>query len=138
MPLELGKVYSGEQYTSNYGRGTVLQTVVDAPVYETKQSGDVPLLDAVAVWKEKQDTVTLFAVNKDLKENMEVTCDFRQFAGYRIAEHVVLTHGDLKAADTESEPNQVIPHKDGISKLEGGMLTALLGKHSWNMIRLTK
>lgn len=131
-------IYYPFYYTSNYGRGTVLQTVVDAPVYETKQSGDVPLLDAVAVWKEKQDTVTLFAVNKDLKENMEVTCDFRQFAGYRIAEHVVLTHGDLKAADTESEPNQVIPHKDGISKLEGGMLTALLGKHSWNMIRLTK
>lgn len=125
-------------YTSNYGRGTVLQAVVDAPAYESKNCGDVPYLDSVVVWNEEQNAITIFAVNKDLKENMEMTCDLRQFEGYRITEHVVLTHDDFKAVNTEADPEHVVPQKNGISNLENGVLTAMLGKHSWNMIRLVK
>lgn len=131
-------IYYPFYYTSRYGRGKVLETVADGPVYESKRCGKVPFLDSAAVWDEKKDAVTLFAVNKDLREDMELTCDLRQLEGYRIAEHVVLTNDDGKAVDTESDPDRVAPRKNGVSKLENGTLTAVLGKHSWNMIRLTK
>ena len=33
---------------------------------------------------------------------MELICDLRQFAGYQLEEHVVLSHEDMKAVNTES------------------------------------
>lgn len=51
-------------YTSTYGRGTVLNTLVKGPVYDSKTYGDAPYLDAVLVWKEENEELTLFAVNK--------------------------------------------------------------------------
>lgn len=92
------------RYTSRYGRGTVLNTVVKAPVYESKTYGAAPYLDSVMVYNEEDEELVLFAVNKSLEEDMELTCDLRQFADYRIKEHVVLSHEDMKAVNTEACP----------------------------------
>ena len=125
-------------YTSNYGRGQVLHTLVKSPVYTTKSHGDAPYLDAVWLENPEEETITLFAVNKDLDEDMEISCDLRQFKDYRVVEHMVLEHSDLKAVNTEADPNQVAP-KTGIdSKNENGTFTAVFKKHSWNVIRLCK
>lgn len=126
------------QYTSKYGRGTVLHTVVKAPVYESKTYGEASWLDSVMVWNEEEEAVTIFAVNKSLEEDLELTCDLRQFTGYQAAEHLVLSHENMKAVNTEEHPDTVVPvDRNGI-KLEGGMLSGILEKHSWNMIRLVK
>jgi alpha-N-arabinofuranosidase len=125
-------------YTSRYGRGTVLLSAVDSPVYESKKLGDVPVLDIAPVWDEEGDTLTIFAVNKDMEEDVSLTCDLRQFEGGRVLEHVVLSHDDMKAVNTEAAPGTVSPRANGASSVEGGALKAVLGKHSWNMIRIGK
>lgn len=126
--------------TSVFGRGTVLNTQVLTPVYESKTYGEAPYLDSVCVWDEEKDTLTIFAVNKSLDEDMEVSCDLRQFEGYKIVEHIVLNNDDLQAANTEAQPENVVPVKASAecSKLDGGKLEAVFAKHSWNMIRLAK
>ena len=123
-------------YTSRYGHGTVLQSVVDSPVYETEKLGEVPILDVAPVYDEEAETLTFFIVNKDLTEKAELTCDLRKFGGYQIVEHVALAHHDLKAVNTEAAPETVVPHSLGQSTLEDGKLRVILEKHSWNMIRL--
>ena len=125
-------------YTSKYGRGTVLNTVVKAPVYESKTYGEASYLDSVMVMNEEDETLTIFAVNKSLDEDMELTCDLRQFADYHLADHVVLSHEDMKAVNTEEHPNTVAPCAGNTMKYENGKLSGVLGKHSWNMIRLSK
>lgn len=125
-------------YTSKYGRGTVLNTVVNAPVYESKTYGEASYLDSVMVMNEEEETLTIFAVNKSLDEDMELTCDLRQFADYHLADHVVLSHEDMKAVNTEDHPNTVAPCAGNTMKFENGKLSGVLGKHSWNMIRLAK
>ena len=125
-------------YTSKYGRGTVLNTVVKSPSYISKTYGETPYLDAVAVMSEEDETLTVFAVNKSLDEDMELSCELRQFAGYHIVEQVVLSHDDMKAVNTEAEPCNVVPSAGDGVKVEDGKLTGYLGKHSWNMIRLVK
>ena len=125
-------------YTSRYGRGTVLNTVVKAPVYESRTYGEASYLDAVLVWDQEQEELTMFAVNKDLEEDMEVSCDLRQFADYRIVEHQVLTHTDLKAVNTEENPDEVTVKPGSGARLEEGKLTAVLGKQSWQMIRMAR
>ena len=126
--------------TSVFGRGTVLNTQVLTPVYESRTYGEAPYLDSVCVWDEEKDALTIFAVNKSLDEDMEVSCDLRQFEGYKIVEHIVLNNDDLPAVNTEAQPENVVPVKAGAecSKLEGGKLEAVFAKHSWNMIRLAK
>ncbi len=125
-------------YTSRFGRGTVLQTVAQSPMYTSKDLGEVPCLDTVLVHDEAGEALTLFAVNKDLREDIGLNCDLRQFEGYAVERHVVLTHADCKAVNTEAAPDTVAPREDGVSALDGGVLTATLGSKSWNMIRLVK
>ncbi len=120
---------------SNHGRGTVLNTVIQSPVYESKH-GDAPYLDAVCVMNEEEDTLTLFAVNKSLEESMEIILDLRQFENYQVKEHVVLTHADLKAVNTEEHPDEVKPAKLENTGVEGGILRIELCDKSFHMIEL--
>ena len=80
----------------------------------------------------------IFAVNKNLQEDLELTVPLRQFEDYVITEHVQLHHEDLYAVNTEEAPNTVIPAANGCSRVEEGILTATLSAKSWNMIRLGK
>ena len=56
-----------------------MNTQVLAPVYDSRNYCDVSCLDSVCVWNEEKDTLTIFAVNKSLEEDLEVSCDLRQF-----------------------------------------------------------
>ena len=120
------------------GQGTVLNTIVKSPVYEAKDHGEAPYLDCVVVENGGKEEVVVFAVNKDLEEDMEVTLDLRQYAGYRVQEHIVMQHDDLKAVNTEEHPDNVVPKAGGNAGVEDGVLHTILGKKSWNVIRLSK
>ena len=124
--------------TGKYGQGIALQTQVHCPTYETKKFGTVPCMDSVVVYNDEAEELTVFAVNKDLDEDMEVSMDLRQFGDYRILEHVILEHEDLFAVNTEDNPHNVAPAKCENSAVSEGILTAKLNKTSWNMIRLGK
>ena len=125
-------------HASIYGRGTVLNTLVKAPVYDSRQFGDVSELDSLCVWDQEHETLTIFAVNKNLEEDMAVRCDLRQFEGYQVKEHLVLTNDNLEAVNTENAPDTVIPSTSNMTKLDQGHMETVLGKHSWNVIRLGK
>ena len=125
-------------HASVYGKGTVLMTQIKAPVYESRTYGTVSTLDCVGIWDEAAEAVTIFAVNQDLEDDAEVSCDFRQFEGYQVEEHIVLTHDDMKAVNTEAAPDTVSPIHSEASKLENGIFSTVFGKHSWNVVRLVK
>lgn len=125
-------------HASVYGKGTVLMTQIKAPVYESRTYGTVSTLDCVCIWDEEVEAVTIFAVNKDLEDDAEVSCDFRQFEGYQVEEHIVLTHDDMKAVNTEAAPDTVSPIHSEASKLENGIFSTVFGRHSWNVVRLVK
>ncbi len=122
---------------SKFGRGTVLDTHVKVDTYESSH-GDAPYIDSVVISNEEDGTLTMFAVNKNLKEDYEITSDLRQFPGYKVAEHILLSHDDMKAVNTEKNPDEVAPVKFDGSKIDDSTLTVRLPKHSWNVIRLVK
>ncbi|KMK76940.1 alpha-N-arabinofuranosidase [Alkalihalobacillus pseudalcaliphilus] len=130
-------IYYPFELISRYGRGTVLWTEVAVPRYESKH-GDAPYLDSVMVFNEEHESLTVFALNKDLEEEMHISTDLRQFEGYQITDHTVLYHHDLKAINTEDAPNEVTPRTGGNAKLDAGFLEAVLPKHSFHVVRLAK
>lgn len=124
-------------HASRYGRGTALRPIVRTPTYDCKDYTDVPLLDATATMAD-DGAVTIFAVNRDMREDLEVSCDLRAFGDLRLKEHIVLHHDDVKAVNTESAENTVAPAQQAAGTLDGGRLTVKIPALSWNVIRLEK
>ena len=83
-------------------------------------------------------SVTLFAVNRSMTDAIELTADLRDFAGLANVSHTVLHHDDVKAVNTEADPDNVKPVADPGGRLDGGRLTITVPALSWNVIRLTK
>ncbi len=126
------------KYTSNYGRGTVLQTITTVDTYAVEGYDKVPYLDSIVLKNDEKDEIVIFAVNKNLEEDIESVCDLSAFGDYRIIEHQMLTNDDLQAVNTEEAPDSVVPVLFDGDVLKDGVLYAKFPKKSWNMIRLGK
>ena len=122
-------------HASKYGRGIALQPVLSSSKHDTKDFTDVTDVDSVAVWNPEKDEVTIFAVNRDLKEDITLTCDIGNFEGYELLEHLVLECGDLKAVNSAAG-EAVTPKQSDETKVDGRTVTSNLHKASWNVIRL--
>lgn len=124
-------------HASIYGRGISLKPILTSPKYDSKDYTDVPYIDSAAVYNEEKEEVTIFLVNKHLESSIPIDIDVRSFEDYQLVEHIVLENDDMKAVNTAS--NQAVsPNFNKESKLSDGSLVALLGKASWNVIRLKK
>ena len=130
-------IYYPFMLTSRYGRGTVLQPVTDSPVHDTATHADVTDLAASVVWNREKDELTVFAVNRNVDEDLEVKLDVRSFEGYRLIEHVVLENEDKKAVNSAAGET-VFPRTTDRSRQDGGELISHLAPATWNMIRLGK
>lgn len=124
-------------HASRYGRGCSLLPLVSCGVHETTNHGEVTDINSAVVYNDAAEEVTIFAVNRNLEEDTVLTADLRSFEGYRVLEHIVLEHSDLKAVNTLGE-EQVCPKTVRRSTMEGGVLTSALHKATWNVIRLGK
>ena len=80
----------------------------------------------------------VLAVNKSLEEDLALEMDLRQFAHFRVLEHITLHDEDLYAVNTEGAPDRIRPAADGDGRKEGETLVATLKHKSWNLIRLGK
>lgn len=123
---------------SRFGRGVALDVAPSSATYHDDTFDAVPYLEAVATWDEENDSVTFFAINRDLENALPLEGDVRAFPGYRVVEHITLTHHDLKATNTAATPDNVTPRANGDAKVDGGQLSATLPAASWNVIRLAK
>ena len=130
-------IYWPFQQASKYGRGTALRAVVDSPVYDCADYENVPLIDATATLAD-DGSVTVFCVNRDLTENFALEVDLHGFGPLRIAEHILLHHDDVKAVNTEENPNAVAPKAGPGGEIDGEHATIKIPALSWNVIRFEK
>jgi alpha-N-arabinofuranosidase len=131
-------IYYPVMHAATLGHGVALNMDVRCAVYDDAEFDAVPYVDAVATWDEAAERIALFAVNRDLHAATPVVADVRAFPGYRVAEHIILTHPNLKAVNTLDAPATVTPKSGGDAALDTGKLTATLPPASWNVIRLTR
>ena len=98
---------------------------------------NVPLVDATATLGD-DGSVTVFCVNRDMKEDFCLDLDRRSFGDLRLAEHILLHHDDVKAVNTEENPGNVTPMAGPGGKAEDGKAEIKLPALSWNVIRFEK
>lgn len=120
---------------SLYGRGISLMPIIESPKSDTKHFCDVPMVDAAAALAE-DGTITIFAVNRCQTEDAELQVDLRAFGRLKQATHSVLQHMDMKAVNTQENPNRVKPQDAPAPEVTDGEMTVKLGRCSWNVIRV--
>lgn len=129
--------------------GVSILPVVDGPTFNTEQfalSGscqchayeNVQAIEAAVVHQEEKGEVILFLINRAVDDDIEATLDVRGFDGYALTEHIEMYTEDLQAENTFEHPDRIQPVANRDTKMEGGKVTAVLRKLSWNVIRLSK
>jgi alpha-N-arabinofuranosidase len=133
---------------SRLGRGKVLRTQVESETYEAsyydpRGSQDlyfpihaVPYLKVSAVADEATGGLSLFLLNRDLKQDIEVSLDVRGFGSLAVKEALEMRHDDLKAVNTKDKPENVSPKPLKGVTVDGGKVRVTLRPASWNVIRL--
>jgi alpha-L-arabinofuranosidase len=125
--------------TSRLARGDVLRLSIDAPAYPTERFGDVPVLDAVATHDPATGDITVFAVNRHLTDDLDLTVSIAGFGHpMSVAEAWTLTDEDLYAVNTAGQPDRVVPAPAAGVTVDGGVLSATLPPVSWSAVRLTR
>jgi alpha-N-arabinofuranosidase len=132
---------------SNFGRGTVLRTLIDSDCYATayhdpRGASDPPIpLPAVpylklAAVRTAEGGLNLFALNRDLAQTMRLEIEARSFPELRLADAETLHDADLNAVNTKEAPNRVHPVKLMGVKVTGTSVRATLPAASWTLLRL--
>jgi len=124
-------------HASKYGRGVVLHPILDTPKHGTTKHDEVTDIESVSIWNEEKEELTILAVNRNLVEDVQLLADVRGLEGYRLLEHIVLEHENLKAVNS-SVMEKVKPQTVSRTTLDGGKMESVLKKASWNVIRLGK
>ena len=128
-------------HASSFGRGLVLNGKISTEKYDSKEYSDIPYLETVSVLNEEKEELTIFAVNRNLTEGLELEVKLHDMGDKKVIEHIVLANENLKAVNSARE-EKVKPILLTGAKLESsggtGRLEARLPPASWNVIRLGK
>jgi alpha-N-arabinofuranosidase len=118
-----------ETYDSSYydPRGTDEQTF---PV------PNVPYLKLAAVATEF-GCLSLFLLNRDLKQEMQIGIEARSFGRLAVGEALELRHDNLQATNAKDAMERVKPAPLQGVTVDGGHISATLKPASWNMIQLS-
>ena len=122
-------------HISKYGRGEVLQLVIDTPTYSTKQFEKVPVIDSLSVYNEELSELTFFAVNKS-SSHAALSIDLRDFKKCELIEHICMSHSDITASNNVENPMRVTPYISNNTIVENNHVNSVLSGYSWNVIRV--
>lgn len=127
-------------HVSRFGRGSSMRTFSASEKYDSRNFCDVPYVESAVVKDEESGELTLFAVNRNLTDSINVDFTLYGFEGYRAVEHIAMECDDLKAVNTPLDPMKVAPYvrKDSVEELGGGAFTVNLNPASWNVVRFCR
>jgi alpha-N-arabinofuranosidase len=118
----------------------VLRPVVDAPAYPGRLHPEFKILVASATHDATSGRTAVFALNRDLREEQELTVELRGFdgGGFVLDHAIELHHPDLQACNTQDAPDTVSPRAHTAVGVERGELRARLRPGSWNVFVLSR
>jgi len=129
-------IYWPFMHASQYGRGTALRPIINAPLYSSTDYDDVPMIDAAAVLGE-DSSLNVFVINRSTGSDIELSCDLRAFGNISFKEHIVLYHDNVKAINSEEKPNEVIPVVRHEYETENRNFSIPLPALSWNVLKFS-
>ena len=96
----------------------------------------MPFLKLAAVHDTAAGSLTLFALNRHLEEELPLEVDAAGFAGLAVGQALELRDDDLEAVNPRTTRSGSSPRRSTGVALAGARLRATLAPASWNVIRL--
>ena len=125
--------------TTRHAQGTVLAAAERGPMINTDRYGDVAQLHSVTTWDEATGDLVVFAANRSRTDALTLTVDLTGFASpagaWTLVEHLMINDDDPHAANTEADPDRIVPLA-GSAKMARDGITAELPLISWHCLRL--
>ncbi|MBO4338422.1 MAG: alpha-N-arabinofuranosidase [Clostridia bacterium] len=124
-------------HVSNFGRGSVLYQVIDSPMHDTREFSLVPDIDSVSVLSDDENELTVFAVNRNEKEDVLFDVRLIEMDGMKPVEFIQMSGFGLKETNGfDSSP--VKPKNAELPELDGDRVQIKLPPLSWNVVRFKK
>ena len=119
---------------SKLAAGTALDVAVNAPLYSTKQFGDMPLLDVSASYDAANNSAAVFIVNRSQTESITVELNWQDLTprGFGAIHQVAGT--DPKIANDYDHPNQVRSVQVAAPVVDGKVATLVVPPLSFTAI----
>ena len=95
-----------------------------------------PYLKLSAVHDDKAGTLTLFALNRSLTEELPLRLSAGGFGKLAVKQALQLADTDLKAVNTKNEPDRVKPKPLTAVRVAGDRVEATLAPASWSVIQM--
>jgi len=135
-------IYYPYFWALQHARGRVLDLLVESETYPIKADGlradfarndDVPYVDVVVTLDQAEGRAAVFALNRDLERERELTLDWRGLKPARVLSAQTLTGEDLKAVNTFEQPDEVAP-QDFDAPKAGSSMTLKLPAASYTVM----
>jgi alpha-N-arabinofuranosidase len=121
--------------TARHAVGRVLRAVVTSPSYEAKTFPEIPYLYACVTDDPATGRTAVFALNRHLSDEMELTIELRGLGTQRtLVEAHELHHANMKAINSRESPDTVTPAPLQGVRIDGEHLSVRLKPGSWNVI----
>src|SRR5271169_4009113 len=127
-------IYYPYSWALEFARGSALELLVESPTYDVSGMGAVSYVDASATHQADTGKITLFLLNRDLAKAHTVEIVW-EGSSPRPGDAVVLTGGDLKAANTFDAPARVAPQKAEKPSSAGARTTFELPPRSYTVVQ---
>jgi alpha-N-arabinofuranosidase len=101
-------IYYPYAWALQCGQGDVLDLAVESATYDTRRRNRIPYIDAAGTL-DRDGTMSLFILNRDLEKDHEVELVWREAPPERVLFSQVLTGADLKAFNSFENPENVTP-----------------------------
>jgi len=122
-------------HASLYGRGEALKVNLECGKYDCAKFMDVPFIDSVAVKNHEDNTLTIFALNRNLHEDIQLECDLRSLDVENCIEHIAMEGNELKDTNSIIMPGNVAPITKKAPVIADGLMEIVLNRASWNVLR---
>lgn len=129
-------IYYPFLHMSKYGQGVALQSLVDTSKHDTIGHEDVTDIESIAVYNEEKGELTIFAVNRNVDEDIYFEADMRSFEGYQVKEYLVLESDNVKRINGYLR-EEVYPVETADYQYTDGRFETIMRRCSWNVIRFS-
>jgi alpha-L-arabinofuranosidase len=122
---------------SRLAQGESLKLRIEAPTFETKQYGEVSLVDAAASHDESTGQTALFLVNRSKTETVSLEVSLGSLKANKLVSAQSLHDKDIHAANTLENPTRVAMQANDSAKIKDGYLLIELPPISWSAVELS-
>jgi alpha-N-arabinofuranosidase len=102
-------IYHPYSWALQFARGAALNLLVESSTYEVAKMDPVPHVDVAGSFNSSDGSVSLFILNRDLKNAHDIEINWEDHAPAKVLNASLLTGDDLKAVNSFQSPQKVAP-----------------------------